>query len=160
MISFRIDWFDLLAVQGTLKSVLQQHSSKASKQGNRPPCRYQEGRRGSKQVVPGTSVFPSNETGVSVERQCGAYPYTLPPASTSLNILHGAFIRAKTTTRILHHQLNPQLYLDFTSFSINTLFLCQDSTGATDVPFTHYGPSLIQPLMSLSVLQNCDASEE
>ena len=29
-ISFRIDWFDLLAVQGTLKSLLQYHSSKAS----------------------------------------------------------------------------------------------------------------------------------
>ena len=30
LISFRIDWFVLLAVQGTLKSLLQQHSSKAS----------------------------------------------------------------------------------------------------------------------------------
>ena len=30
LISFRIDWLDLLAVQGTLKSLLQQHSSKAS----------------------------------------------------------------------------------------------------------------------------------
>ena len=30
MISFRIDWLDLLAVQGTLKSLLQQCSSKAS----------------------------------------------------------------------------------------------------------------------------------
>ena len=30
LISFGIDWFDLLAVQGTLKSLLQQHSSKAS----------------------------------------------------------------------------------------------------------------------------------
>ena len=29
-ISFRINWFDLLAIQGTLKSVLQHHSSKAS----------------------------------------------------------------------------------------------------------------------------------
>ena len=29
-ISFRIDWFDLLAVQGTLKSLLQHHSSKVS----------------------------------------------------------------------------------------------------------------------------------
>ena len=29
-ISFRIDWFDLLTVQGTLKSLLQYHSSKAS----------------------------------------------------------------------------------------------------------------------------------
>ena len=30
LISFRTDWFDLLAVQGTLKSLLQHHSSKAS----------------------------------------------------------------------------------------------------------------------------------
>jgi len=30
LISFRIDWFGLLAIQGTLKSLLQQHSSKAS----------------------------------------------------------------------------------------------------------------------------------
>ena len=30
LISFRIDWFDLLAVQGTLKTLLQHHSSKAS----------------------------------------------------------------------------------------------------------------------------------
>ena len=30
LISFRIDWFDVLAVQGTLKSLLQHHSSKAS----------------------------------------------------------------------------------------------------------------------------------
>ena len=29
LISFRIDWFDVLAVQGTLKSLLQHHSSKA-----------------------------------------------------------------------------------------------------------------------------------
>ena len=29
-ISFRIDWFDLLAVQGTLKGLLQHHSSKTS----------------------------------------------------------------------------------------------------------------------------------
>ena len=53
LISFRIDWFDLLAVQGTLKSVLQYHSSKRSEisgsvvsdslqhhesQHARPPC--------------------------------------------------------------------------------------------------------------------------
>ena len=31
LIFFRIDWFDLLAVQGTLNSLLQHHSSKASK---------------------------------------------------------------------------------------------------------------------------------
>ena len=30
LLYFRIDWFDLLAIQGTLKSILQHHSSKAS----------------------------------------------------------------------------------------------------------------------------------
>ena len=30
LISFRMDWFDLLAVQGILKSLLQHHTSKAS----------------------------------------------------------------------------------------------------------------------------------
>ena len=30
LISFRMDWLDLLAVQGTLESLLQHHSSKAS----------------------------------------------------------------------------------------------------------------------------------
>ena len=30
LFSFRMDWFDLLAIQGTLKSLLQHHSSKAS----------------------------------------------------------------------------------------------------------------------------------
>ena len=30
LISFRMDWFDLLAVQGTIKSLLQHHSSKVS----------------------------------------------------------------------------------------------------------------------------------
>ena len=36
-----------------------------TKQGNQPYCRNQEERRGSGEVVPGTSVFPSSETGVS-----------------------------------------------------------------------------------------------
>ena len=35
------------------------------KQGNRPSCRDQEGRRGSDEVVPGTSVFPLSESGMS-----------------------------------------------------------------------------------------------
>ena len=30
LISFKIDWFDLLAIQGTFRSLLQHHSSKAS----------------------------------------------------------------------------------------------------------------------------------
>ena len=34
LIPFRIDWFDLLAVQGTLKSLLQHHSLKAVGEGD------------------------------------------------------------------------------------------------------------------------------
>ena len=34
-------------------------------QGNRHSCRHQEGRRGSEEAVPGPSVFPSGEPGVS-----------------------------------------------------------------------------------------------
>jgi len=33
LISLRIDWFDLLAIQGTLKNLLQPHSSKAGETG-------------------------------------------------------------------------------------------------------------------------------
>ena len=36
LISFRIYWFDLLAVQGTLKSLLQHHNKKASNLGTQP----------------------------------------------------------------------------------------------------------------------------
>ena len=36
LISFRIDWFDLLASQGTLKSLLQHHNLKASLFGTQP----------------------------------------------------------------------------------------------------------------------------
>ena len=40
LVSFRIDWFDLLAVQGTLESLLQQHNSKALQviSGKFPAC--------------------------------------------------------------------------------------------------------------------------
>ena len=37
-ISFRMDWLDLLAVQGTLQSLLQHHSSKASILRHLAPC--------------------------------------------------------------------------------------------------------------------------
>ena len=40
LISFRIDWFDLLAVQGTRKHLLQHHSSKASILGTQPSLWY------------------------------------------------------------------------------------------------------------------------
>ena len=41
LISFRMDWLDLLAVQGTLKSLLQHHSSKASILQHSAFCRVQ-----------------------------------------------------------------------------------------------------------------------
>ena len=41
LISFRIDWFDLLAVQGTLKNLLQYHNYKASTLWNSAFCMVQ-----------------------------------------------------------------------------------------------------------------------
>ena len=40
LISFRMDWFDLLAVQGTLKSLLQHHSSKEDSQESSPTPQF------------------------------------------------------------------------------------------------------------------------
>ena len=40
LISFRMDWLDLLAVQGSLKSLLQHHSSKHQFFGTRPSSQY------------------------------------------------------------------------------------------------------------------------
>jgi len=45
LISFRMDWLDLLAVQGTLKSLLQHHSSKASIFGAQPSSHPTQKRR-------------------------------------------------------------------------------------------------------------------
>ena len=47
LISFRIDWFDLPAVQGTLKSLLQHHSSKASIPLRRKSIKPLGGRHGN-----------------------------------------------------------------------------------------------------------------
>ena len=41
LVSFRMDWLDLLALQGTLKSLLQHHSSKASILGRSAFCMVQ-----------------------------------------------------------------------------------------------------------------------
>ena len=50
-------------------------------QGNRPYCRDQEGRRGSDEVVPGTSVFPLSESGMSQNFggriKCAKYRFVL-----------------------------------------------------------------------------------
>ena len=53
MISFRMDWLDLLAVQGTLKSFLQHHNSKASilrQRNQRSNCQHPLDHRKSKRV--------------------------------------------------------------------------------------------------------------
>ena len=46
-------------------------------QGNRLSCRDQEGRRGSEEAVPGPSVFPSGEPGVSGDFWVGMQPWAL-----------------------------------------------------------------------------------
>ena len=48
-----------------------------TKQGNRPSCRDQEWRRGPEEAVPGTSVFSSSQTGVSMQTLSLFPPWTL-----------------------------------------------------------------------------------
>ena len=59
-------------------------SEPAVAQGNRVSCRDQEGRRGSEEAVPGPSVFPSREPGVSgdfwgSQEGCQGQPAGQPP---------------------------------------------------------------------------------
>ena len=62
LVSFRMDWLDLLAVQGTLKSLLQHHSSKAS-------------------ILQHAAFFTVQLS----------HPYTTPGKSTALTIQTSAF---------------------------------------------------------------------
>ena len=70
-----------------------------TKQGNRLSCRDQEGRRISNAVVPGTSVFPSSETGISgnfgvASRVPSTVSHVKMEHGTSLEMLY--HIRAST----------------------------------------------------------------
>ena len=58
LISFRIDWFDLLAVQGTLKSLLQHHNLKASILCPQNHAKYQYTKPVQGFVWSFNSVFP------------------------------------------------------------------------------------------------------
>ena len=76
LISFKMDWLDLLAVQGTLKSLLQHHSSKASKGhiSNLPKtARIEKGAWRSARVAKwlGFWAFTSVARGQSLVPGCG-----------------------------------------------------------------------------------------
>ena len=52
LISFKIDWFDLLAYQGTLKSLLQHYSSKANLKNIQatPAAQFQKNKRPNQKI--------------------------------------------------------------------------------------------------------------
>ena len=71
LISFRIDWFDLLAVQGTLKSLLQHHSSRASVLQHSAFFMVQlRGQEGSKESLSLVRVEPFWEGTVLCIKRC------------------------------------------------------------------------------------------
>ena len=73
LISFRMDWFDLLAVQGTHKSLLQHHSSKASilqhfpggSEGKEYACNV-----GNPGLIPGLGSSPREGNGYPLQYSC------------------------------------------------------------------------------------------
>ena len=69
LVSFRTDWLDLLAVQGTLKSLLQHHSSKASTQLSYGPPFTHPLRHPSTHACsqPLASIFTASVSGVDEE---------------------------------------------------------------------------------------------
>ena len=74
LISFRMDWLDLLAVQGTLKSLLQRHSSKASILRHSAFFTVQMSSPGKcKRVI---TTFPYLKTPTTVTRSCLLQGYT------------------------------------------------------------------------------------
>ena len=62
-----------------LPSIFPSIRAFSTAQGNRLSCRDQEGRRGSEEAVPGPSVFPSGEPGVS-----GPRPWDSPGKNTGV----------------------------------------------------------------------------
>ena len=67
LISFRIDWLDLLTVQGTLKSILQHHSSKASTHPALRLLSHPNGGAWSHRRQPTQPASASRSAGQSVE---------------------------------------------------------------------------------------------
>ena len=73
LISFRINWFDLLAVQGTLKSLLQHHSSEASilqHFSGGPEVKESACNVGNPSLVPGLGSSPGEGNGYPLQYSC------------------------------------------------------------------------------------------
>ena len=90
LVSFRMDWLDLLAVQGTLKSLLQHHSSKAAGKGEElsPEGRA---RYPTTAPLPSSLSFPffpslfSSHSTLSPTCLCSPIPRVLPLAPFGLS---------------------------------------------------------------------------
>jgi len=88
LVSFRMDWLDLLAVQGTLKSLLQHHSSKASNL-----------QRSAFFIV--QLSHPYVTTGKTIALIITVYTHTHPPFSSSLPPPHPSHTsRSSQNTRL------------------------------------------------------------
>ena len=105
LISFRMDWLDLLAVQGTLKSLLQHHSTKAS-------------------ILRHSAFFtvqlshPYMTTGKTIAlmrrtSKCNFFPYLLPNRTENIRIKCKTLFWDKPQTGILGSFLDALLPLEF-----------------------------------------------
>ena len=156
LISFRTDWFDLLAVQGTLKSLIQHQSSNASNLWHsaffcgptlisvlemgtpasgveRAPYDQWKGIWRLEASVQFSSVqFSHSVVSDSLRSQCKQILLFLLFTTPSLNLF-----------RFFTHEI-PKAYISFSQFLINLLLLCLKKIIAAC--FGHFlGPILMRP---------------
>ena len=109
LISFRMDWLDLLAVQGTLKSLFQHHSSKPSILLHSALLKLYY--RGEKQITgcQGWGMVGERRLNVTIKGNFGGHPWWSgvknPPANAgdSGSILSLEFSTCREATKPVHH---------------------------------------------------------
>ena len=115
LISFRMDWLDLLAVQGTLKSFLQHHSSKASIHQLSAfftvlECKSRKSRntRSNRQIWPWNVEGSRAKTNRILPRKCTG-PSKHPLPTTQEKTLHVDFTRWSTLKSDWLYSLQPKM---------------------------------------------------
>ena len=115
LISFRMDWLDLLAVQGTLKSLLQHHSSKALILW-----------RSAFFIVQRSHPYMTTGKNIALTRLSVQFSSVTQSCPTLCNLMNHS-----TPGLLVHHQL-----LEFTQIHVHRVTDGHPATSSSVVPFS------------------------